>query len=203
MLFLLHHKLNIEPMRVIIILILILTASLHGYAQYKYEKEYRVKQENVPALAVNYLDSLNFKSKVKWYKEIGINSNSFEAKTKYKGKKYSVEFSEEGFFEDIEIEIELSEIPSLTLNSISKYLAENYSKYKIEKVQVQYSGNKNLVFDFLLYQNINDELIINYEIILSSKIDGAFKMFEFLFSNSGNFIQKKEFVLKRTDNIEY
>lgn len=190
-------------MKIIIILIMLFTSSLQGYTQYKYEKESRIRKSNVPANAINFVDSVNFNSKVKWYRETGLKSISFEAKTKYKGKDYSIEFSEDGSFEDVEIKIESSEVPSTTFDIISKYLSEQHSRYTIEKVQVQYSGNKKSVLEFLQNKSTNVNFVINYELKISSKVEGSFKMFEYLFSENGKFIQKSQIILRRTDNIEF
>jgi len=190
-------------MRTIFILIMLFTLSSQGFAQFKYEKESRVKKSGVPANAINFVDSINFNSGIKWYKEIGFNAISFEAKTKCNGKKYSIEFSENGSFEDIEIEIKSDELPSETFNIISKYLSENHNKYSIEKIQVQYSGNKNLILGYLLNNSTSIGLVTNYEIVISGKVAGSFTMLEYLFSKNGKFIQKTQITLNRTENIEY
>jgi hypothetical protein len=186
-----------------LILIMLFTFSLQACAQFKYEKESRVKENDVPTNAIKYVDSINFNSRVKWYKEIGLNTTSFEAKTKYKGKKYSIEFSEDGSFEDIEMEIKSNEIAAETFKIISKYLSENHDKYSIEKIQIQYSGNKNLILEYLQNNNENIGFETRYEIVISSKVDGSFTMLEYLFSKNGKFIQKTQITLNRTDNIEY
>lgn len=190
-------------MRTILISIILFTMSLHGFAQFKYEKESRANKKDVPAYAVNFVDSLNFSSKVKWYKEIGYNTVSFEAKTKYKGKRYSIEFSEDGAFEDIEIEIKSNEIPSETLNKVSIILSENYSEYSIEKIQAQYSGDARIILEYFKNKGSKAEVTINYEIVVASKVDGSFKMFEYLFTKEGEFLHKKAITIKATDNIEY
>ena len=65
-------------------------------AQNKYEKEVRVSESEVPPNARNFVDMLNLGSKIKWYKEFGMDNISFEAKTKKDGTSYSIEFSGEG-----------------------------------------------------------------------------------------------------------
>jgi hypothetical protein len=190
-------------MRTNFILIMLFALSVHGFAQYKYEKESRVKKSDVPANAISFVDSISFSSSVKWYKEIGFNTISYEAKTKYKSKKHSIEFSDDGSFEDIEIEIESNEIPSETFNIISKYLSEKHNKYSIEKIQIQFSGNKNLILEYLQNTRTSIGIVTNYEIVISGKVDGSFTMLEYLFSKNGEFIQKTQITLNRTENIEY
>lgn len=177
--------------------------SVQGFAQIKYEKESRVRKSDVPEDARNFVDSINFNSTVKWYKEVGFNTISYEAKTKYKSKIYSIEFSGDGTFEDIEVEIKSNEIPSEAFNNISKYLSEKHTKYSIEKIQIQYSGNKNLIMEYLHSKSAGNGFVTKFEIVISGKADGSFTMLEYLFSKNGEFIQKAQITLIRTDNIEY
>ena len=69
--------------------------------------------------------------KVKWYKETTSGITSFEAKFKYQGKKYSVAFSEDGVFEDIEFIVKWK-----SLNTELKYrllgLLSDYENIKIK-----------------------------------------------------------------------
>jgi hypothetical protein len=41
-------------------------------AQEKLEREYRIKEKNVPAAALVFMDSVGIKVKTKWYKEEGL-----------------------------------------------------------------------------------------------------------------------------------
>jgi len=75
------------------------------FAQEKFEMESRLKQNDVPSNALNFIDSLSLKNKVKWYLEEGIERKSIEAKFKRSGKKHSVEFDILGNIEDVEIEV--------------------------------------------------------------------------------------------------
>jgi hypothetical protein len=174
-----------------------------GFGQTKFEQEFRIKPRDVPGSALAFIDSIQFDRKIKWYKEIGHHGKSIEAKTRFKGKKYSVEFSAEGVFEDVEIEINWTEMPLETRNDIEKYLHSEYGKYSIDKIQMQYSGTKVSVLDLIKELDILTKPVIRYEIVLSTKIDKTYRMFEFLFSESGDFILKQEIVVRNTDNIEY
>lgn len=190
-------------MKKIPILFVLFAFTLPGFAQLKYEKESRVKKSNVPANAIHFVDAINFNGKVRWYKEIGFNTITFEAKTKYEGKRYSIEFGEDGSLEDIEIEIEKHEMPSETYQLVSKYLAENHHKYAIEKIQVQYSGDTKLMLEFFRDKRSVIGLVKSYEWVISGKVDNSFTLFEYLFSDNGEFIQKSTITLQNTDNMVY
>ena len=188
--------------RLIVILCLIFFA-VSGYSQVKFEKEERILREEAPADAISFVDSMNLNNKVKWFRETGYSTISFEAKTKHKGKRISVEFSENGTFEDIEIEISTDEIPRKTYNNVSDYLLASHEKYKIDKVQIQYTGEPNIVLSYFLTEEASNDLLINYEIVINTKADGAFARFEYLFDKDGGFIQKSRIKLSMTDNIEF
>jgi hypothetical protein len=190
-------------MRTILVIILLFTLSLSGFAQFKYEKESRVKANDVPSDIRNFVDSFNFSSKVKWYKETGFSNVSFEAKTMFEGKRYSIEFSEAGVFEDIEIEIKSTEMPSEIFTKISEYFSQNHSAYSIEKIQIQYTGDINMILESFKKKWSDNNLVTNYEIVLATKLDGTFTRIEYLFSENGSLLQMTPITTERTDNIEY
>lgn len=190
-------------MRTIAFLLLPVLISSPVLPQAKYEKETRVRKSSVPEVSRDIVDLFNFNEKVRWYKETGFYSNSFEAKTRYNGKNHSIEFSNDGTFEDIEIEIDVEEISKETHEKITNYLSGQHYKYILEKIQIQYSGNINLVSEYFLGKGRSTGIRINYELVISGRVDGTFKMLEYLFSEEGNFLQKAEIKLNRTDNIEY
>jgi hypothetical protein len=190
-------------MRIILFLLLFVSFSIPGFAQTKYEKEVRIDKGEVPGKALEFVDQMNFTKKVRWYKEIGFSTNSFEAKTKHKGKRYSIEFSENGTFEDVEIEIKENEIPANTLRIIKTQLQKEYEQFSIQKIQVQFSGDPNLVLQYLRNKEPSIEILIHYEIVISARMEGSFKVFEHLYSESGDFVKKAKVKLKRTDNLEY
>lgn len=188
-------------MQKFIFLILLWPLAHYGLAQNKFEKEIRVKVKDVPQAAIDFVDDLAFTKKVKWFREIGLDKISFEAKTKRKGQWYSIEFSEDGSFEDLEIVIEPNEIPDTSYERIISYFDKKYEKFAIEKVQIQYSGNHTL--NYFLGKGPAVDLNIRYEIVLSSKVEGAFVLLEELFDDEGNFLNSSRIILDRFDNIVY
>ena len=150
--------------------------SFNAFSQPKYEKEIRIRKRDVPENALRFLDSMNFKSKVRWYKEIGYDQITLEAKTRSNKKRFSIEFCEMGSLQDVEIEIGTNNLPAIAYTSIKEYLTLKYGSYKIEKVQVQYSGDEHKILTFFRNNMNNPEGIeIRYEIVISSRVDGSFK----------------------------
>ena len=186
-----------------IIFICLMSFSSFGFTQPKYEKEMRIKEKEVPENVIRFVDSMKLPKKIKWYKEIGNNKTSYEAKTRYDAKRLSIEFSENGTFEDFEIEITPEDILSEDNKRISDYLLNAHSKYLIEKVQLQYSGEPNLILNYFLNPESINGLIIHYEVVISTKEDSAYAMYEYLFDENGAFVKKSQIKIKTTDNIEY
>ncbi|MBN2610454.1 MAG: hypothetical protein JXB00_02765 [Bacteroidales bacterium] len=170
-------------------------------AQYKYEKEFRIGEAEVPEQAVSFVDSLGFGTKVRWYREVGYDTTSFEAKTRYDRQLYSIEFSATGTFEDVEIGIGANDIPEAAFGLISAYLQAEHGKYKIEKAQMQYLGEEGAVLAYFREQTGQGGLVIHYELVISTKMEGCWVMMEYLFSGTGEFLRRSQLTLKRTDNI--
>ncbi len=112
-------------------------------AQEKYEKESRIREKYVPTKALQFIDSSDLKSRIRWYLEEGLNRKSIEAKFKHEKVRYSVEFDTLGNVEDIEIEIPWEDLNSQLKDSISLHLKKDCLKHKIVKVQIQYSGSES------------------------------------------------------------
>lgn len=186
-----------------VLLLSILFFSQSLWSQKKFETESRIDKNSVPESAQTFVKALNFSSKIKWYQEFGLLSYSYEAKTKFKGKKHSIEFDSKGKLEDVEIIISKDEIDPSTLKKIESKFSKDLSKYRIRKIQIQYSGNKKAIREKIVKGTNSKELTTNYEIVVSAKVNKKFRKFEYLFSSSGEFIQRKIIVLINTDNLEY
>lgn len=180
-----------------------MSAILPVLAQSKYEKEVRIRERYVPQIARDFVDQLNLGSRIKWYQEFGKDTYSFEAKTRYNGSRISIEFSYIGVFEDVEIEVKITEVPHEIRSKIIDFLNDSYPKYQIDKIQVQYSGSEEAVLAQFTNKTHTHGLVIRYELVLSAKKDGQYSLFEYLFSENGSFVSRNKIVLKTTDNLEY
>lgn len=172
--------------------------------QVKYEREYRVKAESVPTKALDFIDELKAEhGKVKWYHEIGYHRESFEAKTKIHKQKYSIEFDTTGRIEDVEVDIDFNDIDYSVRDLICTKFSQEYDKYKIEKVQVQYTGDERKLIDAILINEFKKPIKVQYEIVVKVKRDGLFEEYEYLFDGSGVHISHALIVQRNQDNIEY
>ncbi|MBR9859827.1 hypothetical protein GYB22_03580 [bacterium] len=168
----------------------------------KFEKEIRVDRAEVPDSALMFIDSCDFKKKVKWYKEIGLDTLSYEAKVKHSKKRYSIEFSADGSLEDVEIDMKSKHLPSKTMRNIDSTLCSKFEDYSIVKTQVQFVGETQQVLNFIK-SNVDTAVDKNYELVIAVKEDHAYVKYEYLFDAEGSIIHWAKIVIKNEDYIEY
>jgi len=54
-----------------------------------------------------------------------------------------------------------------------------------------------------LHEKTGKDIVKKFELVISSKMDGSYVLFEYLFDENGKFLEKSVIILKMTDNIEY
>jgi hypothetical protein len=188
---------------IFLIFSIVFFVSNNQFAQEKFEKESRIKPKDVPSKALLFIDSLNLNTNVKWFQEEGPNKKAIEAKFKRNEVRYSVEFDSLGLIEDVEIEVNWSELEFSLIETISSQLQQNCSSYKIEKVQRQFTGSKNDLFTLLTTGNILDLLKMKYEIIVRCKHENKVDLFEYLFNEKGKLISTSKIVFNNSSHLEY
>lgn len=174
-----------------------------GLSQQKFERESTISKENLPPFALNFEAKLTDVRKVKWYLEEGFYGKSIEAKYRSAKKKYSVEFDTTGRIEDVEVETRLHDLNELAQATISSRLDNDGEKYKIDKIQIQYSGEQALLEKFAISGERKDKCEVRYEIVARIKQEKKLKSFEYLFDEDGVFIQRVEIVIQTSSNLEY
>ncbi|GAB5551217.1 MAG: hypothetical protein Sapg2KO_08080 [Saprospiraceae bacterium] len=173
--------------------------------QDKYEKEYRISIDAVPSAALSYVQKFDFDKKVKWYREESLSLSSIEAKTKWNKQRYSIEFDTTGLLQDIEITINFEAISIPAQQAICEALTNEFDRYKLKKIQRQYSGNKTFILAYLSQEEkiLNPEVKIQFEIVLEGKTEASVNLYEYTFSQQGKLINKRRIVLRNTDILEY
>jgi len=180
-----------------IAVLLLLSSSAFGQ---KVERESRIKSTDVPEKALEYIEQTSL-DKVKWYRETGLESISFEAKFKHERRWYSVEFSEEGVLEDIEIEIDLHQVPEPTRESIDKYLEAEFKRHRIKKVQIQY---KQTSLQTLIKEEVpKTDSPHAFELVVKGKKSKLMKLWEVVFSSKGKFISIDQILNRNSTHLEY
>lgn len=172
-------------------------------AQQKFERESRLKTEEVPAAALQFTESVKMDTRWKWYLEENLVGNSVEAKTKHDGKWYSVEFDTAGKIQDVEIEKDFLEIDEEIRESILKALDSMFSTHKIDKIQIQYSAETPVLLAILNNKADRNTSRIQYEMVVKGKKEGRPKLYELTFNDGGNLLESAEIIFRNTDNLEF
>ncbi|WP_439127501.1 hypothetical protein [Polaribacter sp.] len=191
-------------MKLKLILILSFISLQNFFAQEKFEKEYRVKEKEVPKLAAKILQQWNFPKKVKWYAEESNLGKTFEAKTCFNKHKYSFEFNEKGEILDVEKKVKLKSLSIKEQQVIEKVLTKIFKKYRIKKIQIQYSGSENAIYKQIFQLNTTQQKpVIKYEIVVKGKKDNKKENFEILINQQGKIEQLMKIKSILSLNLEF
>lgn len=175
-------------------------------AQNKYEREYRIRKSQFPEKALNYIsEKLQDAKRIRFYKETDSSKTSYEAKFKKDRLWYSVEFSEKGALEDIEVLIKPVDIPNDSFSRIEAYLSDYFVKYRIRRLQQQYPITNEESPETTIKNAFQNLMLpsINYELIVSGKKESIFEQFEILFDANGNFISIRKSLPPNYDHVLY
>lgn len=189
--------------KILSVLFLLFCPFAMNWAQVKYEKEYRLKPDQVPEQAIQFVASLGFNGAIKWYREEGLIHSTFEAKTRYRRQKYSIEFDSLGALEDVEVKIKWAAVPMSVQAEIAQSLRQQFDRYRLIKIQRQWSGQPEVVVAAVKEGTFRTDLSEKYEIIVKGKSKEGLHWYEFTFSAKGQEISRKRIVLRNTDNLEY
>lgn len=172
-------------------------------AQQKFEKESRMKSADVPTAALQFIEEVEMDSNWKWYFEENLVGNSVEAKTKYDGKWYSVEFDISGKIQDIEVEKDLPEMDENVRSTILQTLDVMFKSHKIDKIQIQYSAENPVLLAILNDITTRFDYKVQYEIVVKGKKTDRPKLYELTFTENGELLESSEIIFRNTDNLEY
>lgn len=191
------------PTGISLMIFILLAFKMQLVAQTKMEHEFRIKPEEVPAKAILFIEQCRFPKKIKWYAEESQNGKSFEAKTKFRNTTYSCEFDSTGNIEDIEWIIDF---PSLDKNlqfNIDSSLNQLYLKYRIIKIQVQWSGKPESLIKLIHNIQSDDPYTTRYEMVIRNQKENSSDYSEILFDDQGKIIDVYRIEQPSTDNLEF
>lgn len=185
-----------------LLMIMLLGSGIRTQAQVKYEKESRVRSEEVPAASREWIAGFTDIKKIKWYLEENLESTSFEAKFLLQQQRYSIEFSPDGTLEDVEIEIPWDSIPEIAKQGIFTHLDSVFVRHKIRKIQIQYTGDSSLLQDNQHPPPVS--ITTRYELVVKGKVSGQhMRLFEITYDHHGQFLNQQSIILKYSDNLDY
>ncbi|MBG6235272.1 hypothetical protein IWX76_001840 [Pedobacter sp. CAN_A7] len=186
-------------MKIYLTVLVLLTAVSFSYSQGKLEREYRIKPSQVPVKALGFVEKSMPDVKVKWYWEENLQKKSIEAKGTRNGKLYSVEFDTLGVLQDVEVLVKYQSLPENTKIAIEKSIENRFAKFNIEKTQIQWVGDQNVLMSLIKGEDIGQTAYItNYEIMIKGSMDGRTDFYEVLLNEKGE-IKRVSKVLQRND----
>lgn len=183
---------------------LLLWSMSKGFGQQKFEKEYRINSEDVPSAAINFIQKITDKKRLKWVAEESHDGKTIEAKFYKNRRKYSVEFDKQGQLIDIEILISVSNLPASEKVLLEKTLGNEFAKFSILKIQKQF---KNITFDqiesFFNSKENKDFDTYDFEVVVKGKSKDRFELYELLLSKSGTLLKKLKFGPQNSLNLQF
>ena len=178
-------------------------------AQVKYEKEERIPFEDLPPLVIAHLPQIQLNAKrIRYYREFDGNKESYEVKLKKHGSHFSIEFSQDGNLEDIEMLIKKSELPSSVITSLN----ETFSSYKLTRIQKQFVHPKEAdpanTLRIVLsedHNTLNHKPLYeaNYEIEAQCITENGLQNMELLFSADGKLLRGRTIIAEADAHIIY
>ncbi len=182
-----------------IFLLLLISSIIRG--QSKYEKEYRLNEKEVPLKALNFIQQIANKKRLKWYREESSDGESIEAKFKIAKIKYSIEFDTIGKIEDVEETIELSALEATLNSKINKQLEKTFKKYKVIKTQKQLKGEGQELI--LYFKKETKDFISGYELVVKGSTEKEVNLYEFFFNKKGVLTSQRRIIIKSSVHLEY
>lgn len=186
-----------------VVFIVLYSCQIH--AQHKYEREFRILKSQFPADAITLINNnVQDVKRLKFYKEIDSTITTFEAKFKKDKLRYGIQFNADGALENIQFLIKPTDIPNETFIRIKSYLNNTFSKYRIRRMQQQYSSINDITEK--VFENAFQNLIlptINYKIIVTGKKDKGFTDYELLFNADGDLRNIRTSLPQNYDRILY
>lgn len=190
------QNMNYRPLFLMILLL-----GLMGKAQFKFEKESRISSSQLPPGVITLLPQITQDAKrVRYYHEFDGKKESYEVKLKKYGTHFSIEFSQEGVLEDIEMLMPKSELPV----SVLEVIGSQFQRYKLTRIQKQFVPPKDAnpiktvlaVFDKVVKPAA-------YEIVVHGKTKSGYKQMEFLIDAEGRLLNKRDIIPHNDDHVMY
>ncbi|MEQ8909788.1 MAG: hypothetical protein RIC95_11380 [Vicingaceae bacterium] len=180
-----------------------LLIALTTLGQSKQEVEEHIEAADFPGQAKSFAERLFEGEKIHWIKEQNQDKISYEAKAKVGKVKYSLEFDENGKFEDLEFVIKKKQLPEKVRQEIEMHLNSKFERFKIGKIQEQWSGEKSLLRSSVQIEKKDAALSRRYELVVNAKEKGKYITYEFLFDSEGRLLKSQEVEESNHDNFFY
>ncbi len=175
-------------------------------AQYKYEREHRIRQSQFPQNALAPLqEKLQDAKHIRFYKEIDSSKIHYEIKFKKDRLHYNVEFQADGQIEYIQLLVKSVDIPDETFKNFNTYLKRTFAKHRIRKIEQRYVARDTATLETTIKNAFQNLILpsIRYELIVTGKKSKIHESFKILFDAEGSFISIKKLLPANYDHVLY
>ncbi len=152
---------------------------------------------------MEYVETNFQDARMKWYGEENLDGKAFEAKGKMQGNLYSVKFKLNGDLQDIEMVVKFSSLPENVRIVIEKNLEKRFSRFKLQKTQIQWLGNPADLAALIRGDKMTIAYTTNYEITLMGTKDGRTEYYEVLADYQGQIVRESRIVQRTNQNLIY
>ena len=138
--------------------------------------------------------------RIRYYREYNGENFSYEIKLKRQNIHYSIEFSQEGELQDIEVLINKSELPSVVLEAVKNH----FQRIKLTRIHKHFSHTKDANPEYTLQAVFKNKLLPSaYELIVSGKTENGYRQFELLIDKEGILLKKSIISTKDDEYVVY
>lgn len=175
---------------------------LFAFSQEKIEREYRIHPNQAPQKARDFINKIQFDTKLKWYAEENQNGEAFELKSYKNKRKFSIKFLPSGELVDVEKKLKMKELPKLHQQTINKVFKREFRQYKITKIQIRWEKNNPQLLQHIENKQTNFNNAV-YEIIVNGKEEKTHRRYEILIDFKGEIIYRIPLSKSNNDNLEF
>lgn len=140
-----------------------------------------------------------------YYHESDGYDEYYEVKFRWREMPLSVEFYPNGQLMDIEQLVAFEELPDTLRQRIQDYFNAKHKRHHFSRIQVQFSGPTAInVIEGIRLKDYS-RLTLRYEIEaeVAGGTDTPFGAYEYLFSETGRFIDRRPILKRSSDNVTY
>jgi hypothetical protein len=150
----------------------------------KQEVETSVRASDFPSSSLALLTPmLSRATDVRYFRESDGQTLSYEVKFWLDGARWSVEFSNDGAFEDVEVERRLTDLDPTTAAAIRSTLSGHFARHTIRKLQIQYTTYP---------PDLGTP--VAYEIIVEGTSSKELGVFELKLDTTGSILEKRRVI---------
>lgn len=186
---------------------LLLLSFFSNAQDFKHEVEIRIKPAQKEVLKEPYERLTTLGIEARWFIEITNGVISYEAKFRWKGKRYSIEFDENGTLHEIDINISRRNLSTDLQRIIKNELNKKFRNFSFRNIQIQWQGNADDLWKILeqdaLEPHALKSLTKSYELEIRGRLksENIRKLYEVIISDVGQIESIREIVERLPENI--